>query len=32
MNTRKMKANFINYLLLLGVCVGVIIGALVLTT
>src|SRR5262245_22401327 len=32
MNTRKMKANFISYLFLLGMCVGVIIGALVLTS
>ena len=32
MSARKMKANFINYLFLLGLYVGVIIGALVLTS
>jgi hypothetical protein len=32
MNTKKMKATLINYLLLLGLCLGVIIGALALTS
>jgi hypothetical protein len=31
MNPKKMKANLINYLLLLGLCLGLIIGGLALS-
>jgi hypothetical protein len=32
MNTKKMKATLINYLLLSGLCLGVIIGVLAMTS
>jgi hypothetical protein len=32
MNTKKMKATLTNDLLLLGLCLGVIIGAMALTS